>query len=78
MELLLDYASKQTKGAGFVRYETVAAAADAVAALHGNYTFPGAFGAGLHRRICPATTPPGGRLLLGVCGALQCRCSAVP
>lgn len=37
----MDFATRQTRGSGFIRYAEYQAAADAVAALHQNYTFPG-------------------------------------
>ncbi|KAL4452730.1 hypothetical protein ABPG75_008392 [Micractinium tetrahymenae] len=41
VELLMDFTTRQTRGSGFIRYAEYQSAADAVAALHQNYTFPG-------------------------------------
>lgn len=37
----MDFSTRQTRGSGFIRYAEYQGAADAVAALHQNYTFPG-------------------------------------
>lgn len=37
----MDFATRQTRGSGFIRFAEYQSAADAVAALHQSYTFPG-------------------------------------
>ncbi len=41
MELFTDFHSRQTRGCGFVFYKEQKSAEDAIAAMHGAYTFPG-------------------------------------
>lgn len=42
-ELFTDFHSRQTRGCGFIFYRDQKSAEDAIAAMHGAYTFPGAF-----------------------------------
>ena len=55
LTLLTDQASSRTRGAGFVVFTSRQAASEALAALHGRYTFPGASAP----LVLRWTTPPG-------------------